>query len=169
MSKVRFLKNLCKVFWKYRKMASNCATSMRNESTHWKKLLLSSLLLLGVPNIIVDKVMLPFLKIYCSCWDTCLQSLLIFFIFLCTHSSSCRESIRDVGTHPMTPKQCLEHRLIFEDERGKVLSKNCLVMNELRQKWSVDCMNTPTRYTIAKRFGKTALNFLYHSRFIHFR
>ena len=56
-------------------------------------------------------------------------------------------------------------RLIFEDERGKVVSKKSLVMNELRQKWSVDCMNTPTRYTIAKRFGKTALNFLYQSRY----
>jgi hypothetical protein len=27
-------------------------------------------------------------------------------------------------------------------------------------------MITPTRYTIAKRFGKTALNFLYHSRYL---
>jgi hypothetical protein len=68
-----------------------------------------------------------------------------FFFFLCAHSSSCRESIRDVGTHPMTPKQCLEHRLIFKDERGKVLSKKSLVMNELRQKWSVHRMNARTR------------------------
>jgi hypothetical protein len=56
-------------------------------------------------------------------------------------------------------------RLIFEDERGKVVSKKSLVMNELSQKVSVHCMNTPTRYTIAKRFGKTDLNFLYHSRY----
>jgi hypothetical protein len=43
-------------------------------------------------------------------------------------------AIRDVGTHPMTPKQCLEQRSIFEDGRGKVLSKKSLIMNELRQK-----------------------------------
>jgi hypothetical protein len=34
----------------------------------------------------------------------------------------------------MTPKQRLEERFIFEDERGKVLSKKSLILNELRQK-----------------------------------
>ena len=66
------------------------------------------------------------------------------FLFFCARSPSCRESIRDVGTHPMTPKQRLEQRLILEDERGKVLNKKSLIMNELRQKWSIHCMNAPT-------------------------
>jgi hypothetical protein len=67
---------------------------------------------------------------------------------MCT-ARSCRESIRDVGTHPIRAKQCLEQRAILEDKKRTVLNKNPLMMNEMKQRWSiVHQMNTPNRSTI---------------------
>jgi hypothetical protein len=56
---------------------------MRNATTFAKKLLSLSLLLLGVPNIIANKVKQGFCDLCCCCRDIHLRIFLIFFLFAC--------------------------------------------------------------------------------------
>ena len=81
MLEVRFLKKLCRFFWICRKWASNRAIFMRNQSTHWRKPLSLSLLLLCVPYIIGNKGKQRFWDVCCCCWDIDLRVLLTFSFF----------------------------------------------------------------------------------------
>jgi hypothetical protein len=56
--------------------------------------------------------------IYCCCCQDPPGFEFCSFLSCFVHSLSCWESIRDISTHPITPRQCLKQRLILEDERG---------------------------------------------------
>jgi hypothetical protein len=79
-------------------MASKPSIPTRNVSPHWKTLLSSSLLVLGVPNSIADKSTLPFSMPSAQLSRLPPSHFAHFFFFLCAHSQSCRNPIRDVGT-----------------------------------------------------------------------
>jgi hypothetical protein len=44
--------------------------------------------------------------------------------------------------------------------KGKSFEQNSIIMNELRQRWSIQQMSSLARWTKVTRFDKTALNFL---------
>jgi hypothetical protein len=97
-------------------MASNRVISMWNATTFAKQLHSSLLLLLGVPNIILDKVTLRFLIVCCHCRDTHFQILLICFFFSvrAAHHAETQEEI-STGQNSScmqetqgTPQKCME-------------------------------------------------------------
>ena len=70
-------------------MASKPSIPTRNVSPHWKTLLSSSLLVLGVPNSIADKSTLPFSMPSAQLSRLPPSHFAHFFFFLCAHSQSC--------------------------------------------------------------------------------